>query len=65
MAPRDIGRSRHILEQAVERYGSRHHLAKALGIEDAKLDRWISGLEQVPEEMVLKAIELAASKPPR
>jgi hypothetical protein len=65
MAPRDLQKARHVLEQAVERFGSRHHLAKALKVKVPDLMRWLAGEEPVPAEIVLRAIELAAGKPQR
>jgi DNA-binding transcriptional regulator YiaG len=52
-----------IVRMAIETYGSRYHLARALGTEVDVLDRWARGEVPVPTDVYLKLLDVVAQGP--
>jgi DNA-binding transcriptional regulator YdaS (Cro superfamily) len=47
-----------MLLRALEMVGARQHLAHKLGVHPEKLDRWLCGTDDTPDEVFAKAVDV-------
>ena len=59
---RDVKPAREAIQRAVYEFGSIAHLARALGVTEAELSRWMEEPDEMPLAKFLAMIEVAAGR---